>query len=145
MTESTTTPFRSARALLRRLAVMLLLTLTAVVAVSGTASARVGDVRALPGYYGTGTVAMDGYFSGRVWWDYSSGPYCVYVQYKHVASLGLDGTWNRMTGNSCGAPLFTYWSQPTDRAFNGMKFRLCQAKPNALDPCGSSVTIYTTW
>lgn len=110
-----------------------------------SASARVGDRANLPYFNGGGWVSLtSASFAGKYAFTYRSGPYCVYVQYKHVARLGVDATWNRLTGNNCtSAPLAGSWSRPTDRPFNGIKFRLCQDKPNALDPCGSDVTIYT--
>jgi hypothetical protein len=103
--------------------------------------ARVGDVRAIPSHKGSGTVALDSSSGGRIWWSDNAGARCSYIQIKHVAVLGVDSTWDRLTSNVCSGSASAYWSKPTSRAFNGYKFRICQDQVG-FDECGGSVTIY---
>ena len=110
---------------------------------SSSAEAYIGETKTLPTFYGTGSISYTRTWGGTARWDLQSGSYCLYVQYKHVAVLGVDGTWNRLTNDDCGGTAKTAsFYKSTSRAFNGMKFRLCQNKPYDNDPCGSSVTIY---
>lgn len=140
MSVSTTSRVRQALTAIAAAALMV----ASLAAFPTPSEARVGDVRAVPSFYGTGTVALDGSYNGRVSWYLSSGDKCLYVQVKHVAVLGTDSTWDRLTSNDCtrgGGTMFAYWNKPTTRAFNGYKFRLCRDQWG-LDSCGASVTIY---
>jgi hypothetical protein len=121
--------------------------LTAAVAAMALAApavsdARIGEVKSFSQAGNSATVQVTDYWRGNVWWKYSSGSYCVYVQYKHTAYLGLDGTWNRLTANSCNTTQRSMsFYLPTNRAFNALKFRLCQSRNNQLDSCGNDVQI----
>jgi hypothetical protein len=119
------------------------LALAAVMLAPATSSAYVGEGKSLPYFHGSAYVKVTGWApSGTATWRYGSGSYCVYIQYKHTAILGVDGSWHRLTSDNCGAYTSSAsWSQPTSLPYNGIKFRLCQNVAYLADPCGDAVNI----
>ena len=120
----------------------LFLALILVSGLAGVAEAHKGHWTYMPGFYGSGAVIFDSSTGGRLYADYDSGQYCVYVQYRGAHKWAVDNsTWHRGTNNSCGAGVTNSFS--FSNYYDGVRVRLCQDVPYQSDPCGSSITHYT--
>jgi len=90
------------------------------------------------------TFSSPGTTTGYIYINNGTNAY-MYVQAKPVAQFAVDGAWKRATNNVApGRAYGQNWSDRTNGAYNGYKFRICRNINNASDVCQTKYerTIY---